>query len=171
MDYLEQRNLIRPRRRRNLLGNRIVLVAPADNGEARRAEARARLPPPSAGAGSPRRASPPSRPGKYGKAALEHLGLWSEVVGPARRGRERARRAHLRGARRGALGIVYETDAKAEPKVAIVARFPETSHPPIVYPAALTAARDERRRRRFLRPCATPASAAIFAREGFTPLD
>ena len=38
------------------------------------------------------------------------------------------------------LGVVYETDAAAEPKVKVVDRFPESMHPSIVYPAALVAA-------------------------------
>jgi molybdate transport system substrate-binding protein len=36
------------------------------------------------------------------------------------------------------LGIVYETDAKIDPAVKIVGVFPEDSHPPIVYPVAMT---------------------------------
>ena len=69
------------------------------------------------------------------------------------------------------LGIVYESDAKVEPGVKVVARFPETSHPPIVYPAALirTSARPDAAR--FLETLRMPASAAILAREGFVPLD
>jgi molybdate transport system substrate-binding protein len=108
--------------------------------------------------------------GKYGKAALEHLGLWSEVAG--RLAETENVRSALTFVTRGEapLGIVYESDARAEPRVKVVARFPETSHPPILYPAALTrAARPEAAR--FLQTLRTPASAAILAREGFIPLD
>ena len=69
------------------------------------------------------------------------------------------------------LGLVYETDAKAEPKVAIVARLPTTSHPPIVYPVALTRAARKDGPAEFLDELRSPGSAATFAREGFTALD
>ena len=110
--------------------------------------------------------------GKYGKAALEHLGLWGEVSG--RLAQAENVRAALTFVSRGEapLGIVYETDARAEPKVAIVARFPETSHPAIVYPVAVTAAAPHAAAAgRFLQALRSRASAAIFAREGFTAID
>jgi len=69
------------------------------------------------------------------------------------------------------LGIVYETDARANPKVAVVARFPETSHPPITYPVAVTRASAGPVALRFLQALRKPAAAAIFAREGFTALN
>ena len=110
--------------------------------------------------------------GKYGKAALESLGLWGEVSG--RLAEAENVRAALTFVARGEapLGIVYETDARADPKVAIVARLPETSHPPIVYPVALTAAAP-RPGAGALPRCARepPRPRAIFAREGFTALD
>src|SRR4051812_45068408 len=69
------------------------------------------------------------------------------------------------------LGIVYDSDVRAEPKVKVVARFPDTSHPPIIYPAALTRASVSPDAARFLQTLRMPASAAVFAREGFVPLD
>jgi molybdate transport system substrate-binding protein len=77
--------------------------------------------------------------GKYAKAALEKLGAWAAAE------RKFAMVENVRAAltlvARGeaVLGIVYETDAKVEPNVKIVGRFPSDSHPPIVYPVALTA--------------------------------
>jgi molybdate transport system substrate-binding protein len=70
-----------------------------------------------------------------------------------------------------ALGIVYETDAKADPKVAVVARFPETSHPPIVYPVALTASSKSADAAAFLDVLRNRKSAEAFSREGFSALD
>jgi molybdate transport system substrate-binding protein len=170
MDYLQERGLVRPQTRRNLVGNRLVLVAPAD-----------RPSPVSLSPGSLAAALGPGRlaiasvaavpAGKYGKAALENLGLWSEVAG--RLAQAENVRAALAFVARGEapLGIVYETDARAEPDVTVVARFPETSHPAIVYPVAITAASQSPHANAFLDALRSPRHAAIFAREGFTPLD
>ena len=171
MDYVQQRDLIRPETRRNLLGNRLVLVAPAD------AAGDLELKPGAVAAalGSGGRlamgqvSSVPA--GKYGKAALEALGLWPEAAGRIAEA-ENVRAALLFVSRGEApLGIVYETDARADPKVKVVARFPETSHPPIVYPVALLRRGGNAEAARFLDRLRGPASAAIFAREDFTPLD
>ncbi len=76
--------------------------------------------------------------GKYGKAALEKLGAWSEVKDHIAQA-ENVRAALLLVSRGEApLGIVYQTDAASDPNVVIVGNFPEDSHPPIIYPAALT---------------------------------
>jgi molybdate transport system substrate-binding protein len=170
MDYLQQRSLIRPETRRNLLGNRIVLVAPA-------ADAKPVALAPGAlsaalGDGRLAVASVDTVPaGKYGKAALESLGLWGEVSG--RLAQAENVRAALAFVSRGEapLGIVYETDAKADPAVKVVARFPETSHPPIVYPVAVTTAAKGEAAIRFVDALRGPRSAEIFAREGFSALD
>jgi molybdate transport system substrate-binding protein len=170
MDYLERKNLIRPETRRDLLGNRIVLVAPADR--AKPVDLKPGALSAALGSGRLATASVASVPaGKYGKAALETLGLWAEVSGRLAEA-ENVRAALIFVARGEApLGLVYETDARAEPKVAVVARFPETSHPPIVYPVALTATAREGEPKRFLDALRSPRSAATFAREGFTALD
>ncbi len=170
MDYLQARNLIRPDTRQSLLGNRIVLVAPADRAkpvDLKPGELSARL-----GDGRLATAAVQSVPaGRYGKAALEHLGLWAEVLG--RLAEAENVRAALTFVSRGEapLGIVYETDAKADPKVAVVARFPATSHPPIIYPAAITAQSKSGGARAFLDRLRNRRSAETFAREGFTVLD
>ena len=76
--------------------------------------------------------------GKYGKAALEKLGVWDGVKDKIAQA-ENVRAALLLVARGEApLGIVYQTDAASDPNVRIVGTFPEDSHPPIVYPVALT---------------------------------
>jgi molybdate transport system substrate-binding protein len=170
MDYLHARGLIKPESRRNLVGNRIVLVAPATT--ARDVELRPGALATALAGGRLATAAVASVPaGKYGKAALERLGLWGEVAG--RLAEAENVRAALTFVARGEapFGIVYESDARAEPKVKVVARFPETSDAPIVYPAALTAGSATPTANDFLRTLRTPASAAIFAREGFIPLD
>lgn len=107
--------------------------------------------------------------GRYGKAALEALKLWAAVEG--RLAPMENVRVALAAVARGEapLGIVYASDAAVEPDVAVVARFPENTHPPIVYPAALTksASPDALRFLDFLRGA---AAAEAFAAAGLAPV-
>jgi molybdate transport system substrate-binding protein len=170
MNYLEQRHLIQPATRRNLLGNRLVLIAPADSDvhvEIKQGFDLAAL----LKGGHLAMADTDSVPaGKYGKAALEKLGVWNTVrsaVAPA----ENVRAALLFVSRREApLGIVYATDAAADPRVKIVGVFPTDTHPPIVYPAALTADSKNSSAARLLDSLGSPAAKPIFEKEGFTVL-
>jgi molybdate transport system substrate-binding protein len=171
MNYVADKNLIKPDSRFNLLGNKIVVIAPKDSKTTTLALKGADLTAALAG-GKLSMANVDSVPaGKYGKAALEKLGAWGNVKDSIAQA-ENVRAALLLVARGEApLGIVYETDARAEPRVRIVARFPETSHPPIVYPAAVTSASRSTEAENFLQALRSPASAAIFAGEGFSVLD
>jgi molybdate transport system substrate-binding protein len=113
-------------------------------------------------------ADPASVPaGKYARAALESLGVWLEVA--SRLAPAEDVRAALRLVARGEapLGIVYRTDAAADPDVLVVGAFPASSHPPIVYPAAMTR-RAGYAAARVLACLAAPASMPAFARWGFT---
>jgi molybdate transport system substrate-binding protein len=139
MDYLESRNLLAPKSRVDLLRNRLVLIAPVASGAALRIGPDFPL---AAALGSERLAlaNPDSVPaGKYAKSALQTLGVWSSVEN--RIARTENVRAALTLVARGeaAFGIVYATDAAAEPKVRVVGSFPESTHPPIVYSVALVA--------------------------------
>ncbi len=169
MDYLDKRGLIARGTRVDLLGNKLVLIAPADS------KSKIVIAPHFALAGALGRgklalADPASVPaGIYAKAALTKLGVWDSVaekVAPA----ENVRVALAYVARGEApLGIVYATDARIEPQVRIVAAFPDGSYPKIVYPAALTKdAKPEARA--FLKYLSSPSARAIFLRYGFTPL-
>src|SRR5436190_4108451 len=138
MDYVEKKDLIKKDTRVNLLGNKIVLIAPKDSKIAIDIKpgfdlARA------LGGGKLAVANVDAVPaGKYGKAALEKLGAWNGVKDKVAQA-ENVRAALLLVARGEApLGIVYSTDAAAEPNVRIVAAFPGDTHPPIIYPAAET---------------------------------
>src|SRR5215467_6164923 len=170
MDYLQQRNLIKTPTRRNLLGNRLVIVAPKDSDLKLGIKPGFDL----AGAlkgGRLAMADPDSVPaGKYGKAALEKLGVWNAVkaaVAPS----ENVRAALLLVSRREApLGIVYATDAAADPGVKIAGVFPEDTHPPIVYPVALTAESKTPNAARLLQFLTSPAARPIFEKRGFTVL-
>jgi molybdate transport system substrate-binding protein len=137
MDYVETRGRIEPGTRRNLLGNRLVLIAPARQPvklqpapgfpiSAFLKDGRLAL------------AEPNSVPaGKYAKAALQKLGVWDQVSGKLA-GAENVRAALALVARGEApLGVVYATDARAEPGVMVAGVFPPGTHPPIVYPVAV----------------------------------
>jgi molybdate transport system substrate-binding protein len=148
MDYLAQKNLINTASRQTLLGNTLVLVAPKDSPVALTIGKDFPLLEALGPDGKLAMASVDSVPaGKYGKAALTSLGVWDAVS--ARVAQADNVRAALAFVAKGEapLGIVYGTDAKAEPAVKVVGVFPEQSHPKIQYPVALlTAARPEARK-------------------------
>src|SRR5262249_53821726 len=138
MDYLDNKGLIAHATRRNLLASHLVLIAPAA------ATTRVTIAPHfdligALGGGRLSVADPDTVPaGKYGKAALTSLGVWNTVADHLVIA-ENVRVALSYVARGEApLGIVYTTDAMAEQKVRIVDTFPDNTHPPIVYPVALT---------------------------------
>jgi molybdate transport system substrate-binding protein len=139
MDYVQARGLIDRTTRRNVLGNRLVLVAPADSKIELQIAPGFAL---AAALGNGRLATgdPESVPvGKYARSALTSMRVWNDVAD--RLVRADNVRSALAFIARGEtpLGIVYETDAKVEKRVRIVDFFPAGSHPPIVYPAAVTA--------------------------------
>jgi molybdate transport system substrate-binding protein len=168
MDAVERAGRLRQGTRRDFLGNRLVLIAPA--GATAPAEG-ATIGTALSGLGDGRlaMADPDSVPaGRYGKAALTGLGLWSGIE--ARVARAENVRAALALVERGnaPLGVVYETDARASRQVRVVAAFPSGSHPPIRYPIAImadSAAPDARGYYDFL---LSAEGRAIFARHGFT---
>ena len=138
MDYVEKKDLIRKDTRVNLLGNKIVLIAPKESKVAVEIKPGFDLAKALAG-GKLAMANVDTVPaGKYGKAALEKLGAWNGVKDNIAQA-ENVRAALLLVARGEApFGIVYSTDAAAEPNVKIISVLPADSHPPIIYPAAGT---------------------------------
>lgn len=169
MDYLAERKLIKTKTRRDVLANRLVLIAPAGSTVALKiAPGFALALAVALGDGRLALADPDTVPaGKYAKAALTALGVWDSVANKiARAENVRAALAYVaRG--ESLLGIVYETDAMAEPKVRTVDAFPADTHPPIVYPAALTASADGREAEAFLAYMLSAKAAAVFKRHGF----
>jgi molybdate transport system substrate-binding protein len=138
MDYLQKRNLIQPASRRDVLGNRLVLIAPSDSTIELKIKPHFPL---ATALGNKRLATgdPAAVPvGRYAQAALTNLGVWDEVAD--RLIRADSVRSALAFVDRGEapLGIVYETDAMIDKHVRVVDVFPATSHAPIVYPVALT---------------------------------
>ncbi len=167
MDYLADRKLIEQKSRSNLLGNTLVLIAPRssklDNVALTKDAFAAAL-----GAGRIATGDIASVPvGRYAKAALEKLGLWS-VAEPRFVFADNVRSALAFVALEEApLGIVYLTDAMSEPKVKVVATFPASSHPPIVYPIALTTSAKGEAPAAFLTFLKGPEAKTIFRDQGF----
>ncbi len=171
MDYLNERKLIAPQTRADLLGNDLVLIADKDSkidhvdigpgfdlaklaGSGRIAVADVRAVP----------------AGLYAKAALEKLGAWQAVQGKlAQADNVRAALSYVaRG--EAPLGIVYATDAKIEPSVKIVGTFPANSHPPIVYPLAAVAGRESGGVKKYLQFLWGAEARRIFEKYGFVVL-
>jgi molybdate transport system substrate-binding protein len=168
MDYVAGKSLIKADTRVNLLGNRLVLIAPKDSKLDHVAIGQgfdlAKL----AGDGRIAVADVKAVPaGLYAKAALEKLGAWAAAE--LKLAQAVNVRATLAFVARGEtpVGIVYETDAKIEPKVKVIGVFPDDSYPPVTYPVAATAAAKPAGARyvEFLRGS---AAKAIFEKYGFS---
>jgi molybdate transport system substrate-binding protein len=170
MKYLSDRNLIKADTETQLLGNGIVLVAPADSevkatiavnfdlagllGDGRLAMGDVKAVP----------------AGKYGKAALESLGVWASVEGKVAQAENVRAALALVSTGEAPLGIVYKTDAVADPKVKVVGAFPQSSHPPIVYPVAQTAGSKNAETPAFLKCLQSAKAKEIFEAQGFVVL-
>jgi molybdate transport system substrate-binding protein len=170
MNYAQQHNLIQPATRKNLLGNQLVIVAPAGSG------AKVDIKPGfdlvgMLKGGRLAMADPASVPaGKYGKAALQKLGVW-DAVAPHVAGAENVRAALLYVDRKETpLGIVYATDAASDPNVMTAGVFPENTHPPIIYPIGLTTASKNPNAAKLLAFLESPAARPAFEKQGFTML-
>ena len=166
-----------PGSRRNLAGNRLVLVVPA------RAPRNARLVPgfdlaafvgtgmeTGAGAGRWTTGDPQSVPvGRYARAALTTLGAWDKAVPQLARAENV--RAALAYVERGdaAAGVVYASDARASQRVFVAGVFPAGSHPPITYPVALVAGNADAGARGFFKFLTSTKARAILAAQGFGP--
>lgn len=169
MDYLQDRKQIEPASRFVLVRNALVLIAPVTStvrvvdlnsqtsvlaalGQGRLAVAET--------------ASVPA--GRYAKQALEKLKLWLALSAHLAQGDNVRAALEYVGRGEASLGIVYLTDARAEPRVHIVAVFPDKTHAPILYPAARTITADAKVAAAFLAFLRTPHAVAIFRRAGFT---
>jgi molybdate transport system substrate-binding protein len=169
MDYLQTRKLIQVPTRHDVVGNHLVLVAPAESKVALKIGPHFALAA-TLGTGHLATGDPDSVPvGRYAREALTQLGVWRDVE--ARLVRADSVRSALAFVDRGeaALGIVYATDAKIDGKVRIVDVFPDSTHLPIVYPIALTAAA-KTAAFEFVDYIRGPAGDSAFKKYGFSPL-
>jgi molybdate transport system substrate-binding protein len=170
MNDVQQHGAIQPATRDNLFGNVLVLIAPADS--SLKLEIKPGFPlAATLGDNHLAMADPDSVPaGKYGKAALQKLGVWDTVESKVARA-EDVRAALLFVSRKEApLGIVYQTDAAADKGVRIVAAFPPDTYPPIIYPIALTASSKNPDAVKFLAFLHSDGAKPFFERQGFAVL-
>ncbi len=169
MDYVAGKGLINPESRFNLLGNKLVLIAPKDSSAAIELKPGADLAK-VLGDGRIAVGNVDSVPaGKYAKAAFQKLGIWESVQNKLAQA-ESVRAALLLVSRGEApLGVVYRTDAASDPAVKIVAVFPADSHPPIIYPIALTTKAGEAAAA-FLNFIKSANAFPFFEAQGFTVL-
>lgn len=166
MDHLESKELIEPGQRLDLLENTLVLIAHGKGdpvvigpdlpltqmlGDGRLAMALVNAVP----------------AGQYGKAALQALRLW-DAVAPQVAQADNVRAAlALVALGEAPLGIVYATDARAEPRVSVLGVFPPDSHPRIVYPAAVIRGHQRAEVQALFSYLSSPAARSVFAGQGF----
>jgi len=167
-DHLEKQGLLRAGTRRNFVGNVLVLVAPADSTLnltiAKDLDLLSAL-----GRGRLAVCSIPACPGgNYAKEALTNLGVWAGVEPRL------VQASNIRGAlnlvarHEASLGIVYQTDANAEPNVRVVGTFPADSHSPILYPVAVLKASNNAQAQPFADFLSSPEATKILTGQGFT---
>ena len=171
MNEVEKAGLIVPDRRADLLGNRLVLVAHGkgapmvDVGEG--FDLLALL-----GDGKLSMAMVDSVPaGQYGKEALETLGIWAGVEGSVAQSENVRAALALVSSGEAPYGIVYASDAVSDDNVTVVGTFPETSHKPIVYPAALLTGAVDAADKAFFEALSTEAADKRFKEQGFEVLN
>jgi molybdate transport system substrate-binding protein len=169
MKDLHDKNLTVAATEKSLLGNEIVLVAPKDSAATITIAPGFDLAGLLGADGHLAMANVDSLPaGKYGKAALTKLGVWDSVSAKVVQADDV--RAALAFVARGEVpeGIVYATDAAAEPAVKVIATFPADSHPSIVYPVALLTSSTNPDAKAFLDYIESDAAKPAFAKQGFT---
>jgi molybdate transport system substrate-binding protein len=169
MDYLQNKQLIQVNSRHDMLGNQLVLIAPAASTLKLKIEPHFKL---AAALGKEHLATgdPDSVPvGRYAQEALTNLGVWNEIAPKVVRAD--SVRSALAFVDRGeaSLGIVYATDALIDKDVRVIDVFPKDTHKPIIYPAALTSTA-KAQAAKFLVFLRSPASEVAFRHYGFTPL-
>jgi molybdate transport system substrate-binding protein len=170
MDFLAARHLIKPETRFNLLGNTLVLIASANSTLEVKIEASFPLAS-LLGDGKLAMANTDSVPaGKYGKTALSRLGVWDGVKHKIAQAENVRAALALVSRGEAPLGIVYGSDAKADPNVKVLGTFPADSHPEIIYPAAVLAKAKSADAEGFLGYLKTPVAKDIFEAQGFTVL-
>ena len=169
MNYLDERKLISSGTRRDLVGNRLVLIAPSDSKVVLKISPGFKL---AQALGESRLATgdPDTVPvGKYARAALTKLGVWNDVESKIARA-ENVRTALMYVSRGEApLGIVYATDAAVEPKVRVLDTFPADTHDAITYPAAATR-NAQQAAKGYLEYLASPTASVTWKKFGFVEL-
>ena len=169
MDLLQAGDLLDPDSRIDLLGNSLVLIAhePMEHVDLTSDLDFSALLGPGRLAMALTQAVPA---GIYGRAALDMLGLWDQVATQVVETDNVRAALALVAFGEAPLGVVYATDARANPDVHVIATFPPDSHPPITYPAALLYGPAAEEAGGFLTFLQGPDARAVFEAEGFTVL-
>lgn len=163
MNVLEGQGLVVAETRVDLLGNTLVLIAADESGPLDVADLPVAL-----GEGPLAMALYDAVPaGVYGREALTSAGVWDDVVGRVAQAPNVRAALMLVATGEAPYGLVYATDAAAEPRVSVVAEMPDGSHTPITYPAAITAEGDGSEARAFLDFLQGAEADATFRRHGF----
>ncbi len=168
MKYLSDKKLIKAGSEVELLGNRIVLIAPKDS------KAETTIAPgfdlaALVADGKLAMADVKAVPaGKYGKAALEKLGVWASVEGKVAQAENVRAALKLVSTGEAALGIVYQTDANADPGVKVIGTFPSDTHEPIVYPIGVTTESKNTETEAFVKFVQSAKAKELFEAQGFT---
>ena len=171
MDYVAERKLIKPASRSDYLGNQIVLIAGKDSKIDLKIDKGFNLRGALGNDGRLAMGSVEAVPaGKYGKAALESLGVWPSVSDRVAQAENVRMALTLVSRGEAPLGIVYKTDAASDPAVRIVGAFPSDSHPAIIYPMALLTTSTNPDAQAFVDFLKTPAAKPYFEKQGFTVL-
>lgn len=171
MDYVAARKLIKPASRSDYLGNQIVLITTRDSRIDLKIDKGFDLRGALGKDGRLAMGSVDAVPaGKYGKAALEYLGVWPSVSDRVAQAENVRMALTLVSRGEAPLGIVYKTDAASDPAVRIVGAFPADSHPPIIYPMALLASSANPDAQAFVDYLRTPPAKPFFEKQGFTVL-
>ena len=170
MDYLQKKSLIKADSVTQLLGNDLVLIAPADSNMTFTLAPGVDLVQ-ALGGGKLAMADVSAVPaGKYGKEALLALGVWNAVAPQVVQAENVRAALKLVALKEAALGVVYGSDAKAEKAVKFISVFPDNSHKPIIYPAGIIAASTHPDAQAFLDFLKSSTARDIFADHGFKPL-
>lgn len=171
MDVLDQAGELRPGTRHDILGNRLVLIAHGRGVPPVQIDPSLDLPGMLAGGRLSMALVEAVPAGIYGRQALEALGLWDGVAPHvAQSDNVRAALAFV-ALGEAPLGVVYATDAAAADNVTVIGTFPQGSHDPIVYPAAITAEAANPEAQAFLDHLTANTARAIWARHGFVVPD
>ena len=167
-DYLSKKQLISDGSRRDLLGNSLVLIAPTQSAVSAEVNTDFDITDALKG-GRLAMADIFSVPaGQYGVEALKALGLWERVEKSVVQGGNVRDALAFVARGEATLGIVYETDARIEPRVSIVGRFPSNTHQAIIYPAAMTTRTHTKSAEDFFAFLNSTQAEKIFERYGFT---
>ena len=167
MNYAIAHKVVDPSTRVDLLSSKLVLVAPAAHAQ------QVTIAPgfPLAGllgGGRLAMCDPMMMPaGRYGRAALQKLGVWDGVKDRVAIAEDVLAALVLVSRQEAALGIVFDTDAQLDRSVVAIGTFPPDSYPPIVYPVAAVAGSRNPNTTLVLDFVTSPAGRSIFKAQGY----